>query len=688
MGINTTINSGISMITVAIFFFVFNTSCSDDRSDMLYLVIGKSADEIEVNTIHDLKADFQKVTGNIIKIIPENDPLPKDGTLIVLGTMESNQFLANLVKKNNVQLSSTSPGPRGGIWAKTKLATNQDVLVIAGSDVQGMQYAVYDFSKEILGIDPLEYWIDKKPDSTKTLDLSPFTNRKIPPPKVPILCYFENDVDELANYRGKLLEYDWESYTEMINSLVRLRYNAIQIFDMLGRPEFYLRPEYQKLHPDYQVDIAYLEKMMDYAHGKGMKIQVDFALGYEIHPMDEDKASCWTDHKEDWIKAWRYYFEETPLAKTDIFILRPRNQVWDWEYKSSCGEDKIEVFNEVFTVFNDLVNSYKKDATKALICYSDAMQMYNDGFRPPKDWIIAWADDGFGDFEHLPQTTEDYTFGTYMHAGFWLNHTVHSPYPEKVEVKMKEMFDDYGAYKYCMVNGQNFRPFLFNIEAYSTVCHTPDTFSAEHYYEEWLQRYFNTKATAYALKSMQLLHKAQSTDRIGYVQHLWEIREAIAYLSNSPIVRPGKPPVPYEFERVENDFEHVALTKKHIDNALREAKKGLEFSKEDKFYYSYVYLPALLYSDLIGFESSLHQMTHLKREYETSNDIAYLKKALVILKDAEKKLDNIYQNRLEGDKNPKWKRWYDPAIRRPNNGFPTQEMLNGIERNLTQITKI
>lgn len=38
-----------------------------------------------------------------------------------------------------------------------------------------------------------------------------------------------------------------------------------------------------------------------------------------------------------------------------------------------------------------------------------------------------------------------------------------------------------------------------------------------------------------------------------YVQHLWEIREAISYLSNAPLERPGKDPIPYEYGRVENN---------------------------------------------------------------------------------------------------------------------------------------
>ncbi len=666
-----------------------NISCEGYNMTKIYLITGEFRDTVEENAINDLKTDLEKSVGSEVYVLSENEPTPEEGTILVLGTPQSNSLMMELLAENDIALTADNPGPRGGLWSKISFPNGLEGIVLAGSDTQGLQYAIYDYAKDILDIDPLSYWTGKEGSKKNVDNLFAFGKRIIAPPKVPILCYFENDVDELANYRGKPLEYDWESYTEMIDALVRLRYNAIQLFDMLGRPEFYIRPEYKDRYPNYQLDVEYLDQMIDYAHNKGMKVQVDFALGYQLHPMDEDKANCWKLYKQNWIDAWRYYFEETPLAKTDIFILRPRHQVWDWEYKSTCGEDKIEVFNEVFGVFDELVDSYKPNAIKALICYSDAMQMYNNGFRPPKDWIIAWSDDGFGGFEHLPETTDGYSFGTYMHAGFWLNHTVHNPYPKKVASKMKQMFGDYGATAYCMVNGQTFRPFMLNLEAYSKVCQDPDTFGGDSFYKTWTERYFDADQAAHARKSMRFLHKAQQVGRIGYVQHLWEIREAIAYLSNKPIERPGKPPVPYTYTRVENDFDHVAKVKAYLDSAMVAAKKGMskDMGSERGFYNSYIQVPVQIYEDLIAYELRLHQMAKLKKAYEESGDIEGIKEALEVSIVARKDLKKIYDNRLEGDGIPKWEGWYHPENRRPNNGFPTTDMMDVIDNNLQNLIK-
>ncbi|MBD1262108.1 glycosyl hydrolase 115 family protein [Maribacter polysiphoniae] len=674
----------IRMVCLFFMSMAITLSCKDDTTNRssLYLISGKHADDVELSTIEDLKNDLGKVLHADIRIVSEGETVPTNATVFILGTPNSNTLITTMVKEGKLDLTKDNPGPRGGIWSKIDLENNVQAIVIGGSDTQGLQYAIYDYSKEILGVDALEYWTGKMPQPKTSKALFNFEPKTIVPPQIPILGYFENDVDELANYRGKLLEYDWESYTEMINSLVRLRYNAIQLFDMLGRPEFFIRPEYKKLSPDYTIRETYIDSLIDYAQSKGMMVQIDVSMGYKIKPLDQNKADCWKNHKQDWIDTWTYYFEETPFKKADIISLRPRNQVWDWEYKSSCGEDKIEVFNEVYQVLGDLIDQYNPKIKKVMVCYADGMEMFNQNLYPPKDWLVAWSDDGFSGFKHLPKSTKGYGFGTYMHAGFWLNHTVHDPYPKKIDTIMKNMVNDYQADKYCLVNGQQFRPFLLNIEAFSEMSKDVNAFDGEQFYKDWTQRYFTPSVAEIAVKSMKKLHEAQ-LDRWGYVEHLWEIRETVSYLSNAPIRRPGKTPVPYDYAAVESDYEHVEKRLKLAEEALGLALEGEKtVNKGDTFYYDYIVLPIHLYHDLLNFEHTLHQMAQLKKTFEKTNDSGALDKALEKLVIANEQLETIHRRSLEGDRNEKWKNWYNPEIRRPNNGFPSKQMLDDIKTNL------
>ena len=430
-------------------------------SKTIQIVVASHATKTEILTAEDLKADLLKVTDFNVEIVSAEGH--KKGPKIILGTANSNRLVQEKLSTKSITLSAENPGPRGGLWQKI----DDHTIVLAGSDVQGMQYAVYDYSEKVLNIDPLHYWTGHTTQPIGVDQIFEFENQRIAPPAVPLLVYFENDVDELANLKQPLLEYDWEYYTQMIDALVRMRYNGIQFFDMLGRPEFFLRPSYKKILPDYQLDIDYLDKMIDYARDKGMKVQIDMALGYQIQPLDIAYADCWKENKEKWKATWNYYLEETPIGKADIFSLRPRNQVWDWEYESNCGEDKIDVFNQVYRAIDTIINQHNPNAIKVVTCYDDGMEMFNNGFMPPKDWIIAWSDDGYADFKQYPVSTKGYDFGTYMHAGFWKDHTVASPNVAQIERIMKKMFDEYGATNYCEVNGQTFRPFLFHLEAFS-----------------------------------------------------------------------------------------------------------------------------------------------------------------------------------------------------------------------------
>ena len=75
----------------------------------------------------------------------------------------------------------------------------------------------------------------------------------------------------------------------------------------------------------------------------------------------------------------------------------------------------------------------------------------------------------------------------------------------------------------------------------------------------------------------------------------------------------------------------------------------------------------------------MHEMFGLKREYEESSNSDLIAQAKEILKEAEAKLAEINSKSGTIAKEAKWNGWYDVRKRRPNNGFPTEEMLIEIE---------
>ncbi|MEP2653217.1 MAG: glycosyl hydrolase 115 family protein [Paraglaciecola sp.] len=626
----------------------------------------------------DLKQDLAAVGQLKIDIVKTIDALPNADLYYLIG--QSNQLkhstlLSKIDKTHFEQLK-----PRASLL-KVSEVNSRPLIILSGLDIQGTQYAVYEYSQKILGIDPLAYWTDKQPTAKAFSQLSSFENMSIAAPVVPLLVYFENDVDELLNLKSPSLEYDWDSFTNMIDSLVRLKYNGIEMFDMLGRIEFYTRPAYLERHPDYQLNVPHLEKMMQYVHDKGMYIQVDMMQGRQLHTLNVAASTCWTNYKQDWIDGWRYYLTHTPVKNIDIFALRPRNQLLDWEYKSSCGEDKVSVFNEVYVEFNKIVNEFKPDAPRVCICYSDGMEMFNNGFAPPKDFIIAWSDDGWGTFKYQPDSTKGYKFGTYMHAGYWKNHDVMSPYPELVESVMDQMYTDYDATHYMEVNGQTFRPFILNIEAYAQSANLGKAFNAQQFYKQWITRYFGDAALVDTQQALEYLFQAND-QHIGYVEILWHVKTIQAYLADIPVRQPGK----NEFTVTKNMIDkYLPITEPKIHSlqkALKYAQIGSRKNTGDAtFYHDHIILPIKLYLDLLQYNQTLIDLVRLKDAPASSQSQLAINTMML---QGREQLQQIYSRRQKGDLNPKWGSWYLPQKRRPNNGFPTLVDFDKIATKLSQ----
>eukprot|EP00752_Nemacystus_decipiens_P018891 g16947.t1 len=671
----------------------------EGSADLVILLPADSAKPLMI-AAEDLQADLALVLDASIVIVDSTEAIPAADIYFLIGQISqlsepplsgSQLSGSELLDASERQaLVDLNPGARGSLIRRTQFQ-GSPMVVLTGEDIQGSQYAVYEYSEQVLGLDSLAYWTGSKAEPIAVEQLTDFDNQTIAPPVVPLLVYFENDVDELANLKEPMLEYDWESFTEMIDALVRMKYNGIEFFDMLGRTEFYTRAEYVSAYPDYQLDVEYLEKMMAYVHDKGMLIQIDMMQGRQMHTMSEAASTCWTDYKQEWIDGWRYYLTETPIRNIDIFALRPRNQVWDWEYKSTCGEDKATVFNEVYAEFNKIINEFDPDAPRVCICYHDGMEIFNEDFSPPKDFIIAWSDDGFGRFKYQPEDTKGYKFGTYMHAGFWLNHDVMDPYPELVDSIMTEMFERYDARHYMEVNGQTFRPFLLNIEAYADFAVQGTAFEGEAFYREWTTRYFGEQASPDVIQALKLLHEANK-DGVGYVEILWQVKNFQAYLADVPARRPGRGTFVVELSKIQDYFEGTKPRIEALEQALEYVERAKSVLGDDhEFFHDHIELPIRIYLDLLLYNQTLIDLV-VAKEARKVEPVAYLEgwspqqsdaSLAELLAQGRARLEQIYARRLAGDKNPKWATWYDPAKRRPNNGFPTLADFDQLDLALT-----
>lgn len=632
------------------------------------VIFGKHANSPEFLACEDLRHDLEEVVGKPVALQSEEAGIPESGAVYLAGTPQCNDAIAALGASGQIGVTALSPGPQGGQIVRIDRPGKGPLVVLAGSDFRGAQRAVYEFSHVCLGVDPFKYFTSYAPKRQPDFH-PPALNRMLPPPAAPILCYFDNDDDELVNMTKPYLEFDLDTWKGVIDSLVRIGYNAIDIHDQLGRSEFYRWDEYKKIRPDYHCNLELVSQLIDYAHSKGVMIQIPMYLAWEFRHITEEQANCWTHHKQAWIDTWTYYMKETPLGKGDLFLDRPRSQLWDSYYKSSIGEDVGVVMTEAFTALRDVVKSHNPDAILICDLYAHGQKLWHEGtFQPPKDFIMAWPNDGWGNYQDFPNDKRGYDFGCYMHAGFWLNHVVQDPYPERIEKSMRELLVEHGANHYVLVNGQTFRHFLLNLEAYSRAVADPAHFDGDEFYREFTTRYFGPKASPQAIAAFRQLHEVSEK---GYVQLIHDLMADLKACKE---------------RRVVESLAELRAAQKASGERLAKLKKALEAAQEAvdlagehaDFCHDHLLLPIRLFSQTVALCHTLQEALVAWNEYKLEGVADGPARANAAIAQAKELFAAHLQTREDGDKDPKWKTWYDLSKRRPNGGFPVQEDIEQI----------
>jgi len=555
--IGTAIRRSMKLLRTAITVLLIASTCKAASAAQVKVVFGAKATQPEKNAARDLSADIARVCGSSPKFVSDTEWMKtknnKKTISFIVGTPETNAAVKQLVSEGKIEVSATTPGPEAFV---IQPMSKSRTVVISGSDVRGVFYGVYEYSNRFLGVDPYEFWMGKEPPRMKEPPI-PSAAIRSKPPVFALRGYFDNDDDMIANWKGRKLIIEFDLWKEMIDSLARLRYNYIDIFDTLGRAEFWNWKYYKDKVPDYHADLKLVEQIIDYAHGKGMMVQVPVTFGYEFHRLPIEKI-CLSRYHDDWLSVFDYYMKKTPIGKADLFEYSPRDPWWDRAYR--CPEEEANgiapgpLHTRMINDIMRLVKSHNPKARVVGMLWSDAQDLWlRGGYEPDKSIDYTWADNGYAMFPEWPDDFKGHEFGIYVHAGFFLNHVMQDPYPERIKNVAVEA-QTRGMTRNFFVNGQDFRHFILNLEACGRAAWDPAGFDPDAFYKEWTTRYFGAEASPYVVESLKALYRANAAAG-GYAK---VTGETVNLLDSLRIMIPLK----------------TNLT--NIDAAMRDAEKSLK----------------------------------------------------------------------------------------------------------------
>lgn len=473
----------------------------------ILVVYGEKANSVELNASKDLKHDIESVSKEKVDLKPYSEVLnvKEYRQVIYVGTLASNGYLGEYLKNTSGEIFNGELTPETYILK----SIDQKSHLILGADIRGTFYGVYEFSKKVLDVDPNAYWIGYTNEIHKKISI-PVLSYRAKVPVFPYRGYFDNDNDLLANFKGRKLIVELDLWKEMINTLMRHGYNYIDIHDLLGRPEYYLRDYYIQM-TEFHSDLELVNEVIDYAHSKGMMVQVPMYLGWEFKHLEMDEV-CLSKFHDKWMEIYEYYLAETPLGKADLFLQRPRHPIYDWPYKceeeTNVGIKTGDLMNKMFEGLYRLIQEYKPGALLFCDLWSEGRPLWESGeFSPRKEIQMLWADHGYANFNDFPADFKGYDFGVYIHAGVWKNNVTQTPYPGLIKDGVMDAIKN-NATSNILVNGQTFKDFLLNISASAACAWNPESFDPEQFYTSWTSRYFGKEVSVKTVEILKLTYEA------------------------------------------------------------------------------------------------------------------------------------------------------------------------------------
>ena len=623
----------------------------------ILVVYGEKATAIELNASKDLKHDIESVSSEPVDLEVYSSLLniKKYRQIIYVGTKTSNGYLREYYKGAVDENFTTELEPETYILK----STDQNSHMIVGADIRGTFYGVYEFSKKVLDIDPNAYWIGYVNTKQEKISI-PVLSFRAKAPAFQYRGYFDNDNDLLANFKGRKLIVELDLWKEMINTLMRIGYNYIDIHDLLGRPEYYLRDYYIRM-TEFHTDLELVSQVIDYAHSKGMMVQVPMYLGWEFKHLDMNEV-CLSQFYDKWMEIYEYYLTETPISKADLFLQRPRHPIYDWAYKceeeAESGIKTGDLMNQMFEGLYQLIQKHRPGAVLFCDLWSEGRPLWESGeFSPRKEIQMLWADHGFANFNEFPTDFKGYDFGIYMHAGVWYNNVTQSPYPDRIKegalVAVKN-----NATSNILVNGQTFKDFLLNISACAACAWDPVSFDPEEFYMSWTSRYFGKNVSSKTIEVLKLTYEA-NVPMGGFRNTMKATHQLLKKMEKKD----------FKIESLDNIEESIELSEKALD-IVRQLLLDVEPNKKNSF------------MDQIAFPTEIFLLNSelLKSTILLNNCLADKTSDRTLVKQWSKELKyslKLLREKLsQGSGWEKWGNFYNPENFRIHTPPPTIERVD------------
>ncbi len=581
-------------------------------------IIISESDYSGVNKVATLfQNDILQVTGSDPNLLI--DSLPATDQIILIGTIEKNSFIKQLVDEGKLNTKDII-----GKWENSLIEIVENpfpnikrALVITGSDKRGTIYGMFDISRKI-GVSPWNWWADVPVKKQEQLFIKA-GRYNLGEPKVKYRGIFLNDeAPALSGWADeKFGGFNHKFYDKVFELILRLKANYLWPA-MWGSAFYDDDPKNGELANEYGI-----------------------VMGTSHH---EPLGRAHTEWSRYGSGPWDY----TQNAKIlNEFWQGGMYRMKDWEKIVTVGmrgdgdesmseETNTELLERIVAnqrnIIEKVTDKPAEETPQLWALYKEVQEYYNKGMRVPDDVTLLLCDDNWGNVRRLPDLDAPKRiggYGMYYHFDYvggprnykWLNTKIIPRIWEQMHLCY-----EYGVDQIWIVNVGDLKPMELPISFFLDYAWNPECIGIDEmsgYTANWAKEQFGDEYSKQIAEILDLYTKYNSrkTPELLYSD--------IYSLTNYR-----------EFERVTNDYKTLALQSDKLYSQIPQEQKDA--------YYQLVHFPVLACSNLyeLYYTHALNQM-YANQGRHLTNKLA-LKVEELFNKDSE--LTSYFHEKLSGGK--------------------------------------
>ena len=439
--------------------------------------------------VQNLQKDFERVCGKQAQLF--NSPTADTKQCIIVGSLES-PYVKQLIKAKQLDEKELKGKVEKYIMTvvSNPLPGVDEALVIAGSDMRGTIYGVYELSEQI-GVSPWYDWMDVPVVKHQNLAIKRGSYTAGEP---------------AVRYRGLFLNDEAPCLTTWVKNTFGTEYGGHEFYARVFELILRLRGNY--LWPAMWGWSFYADDPLNSPTASDMGV----IMGTSHHEPMARNHQEWARHRKEY-GEWNYVTNQKVIDEffregvrrskdnEDIITIGMRGD-GDTAMGAKEGHDDEFVPNddETIKLLEKIIKNQRNIITKETgrpakerqqlwALYKEVQRYYDKGLKVPDDVIILFSDDNWGDIRRLPSPEERKHkggFGMYYHVDYvgaprnskWLNVTPIQHIWDQLTLTYQ-----YGVDKLWVLNVGDLKPMEYPITFFMDFAWNPKRYDASNLLE-------------------------------------------------------------------------------------------------------------------------------------------------------------------------------------------------------------